>query len=52
MQIVHLLNDMYVKFDELTNVHNVYKVRAMLPFVVRVLRFQLNRFPQGGLVAL
>ena len=26
MQIVHLLNDMYVRFDKLTSVYGVYKV--------------------------
>ncbi|XP_041470939.1 guanylate cyclase soluble subunit beta-2-like [Lytechinus variegatus] len=29
IQIVHLLNEMYVVFDELTSVHNVYKVETI-----------------------
>ena len=26
MEIVHMLNDLYSKFDELTSIHGVYKV--------------------------
>ncbi|XP_072166485.1 guanylate cyclase soluble subunit beta-2-like [Diadema setosum] len=29
IQIVHLLNEMYVLFDELTSVHNIYKVETI-----------------------
>lgn len=34
MDVVQFLNSLYVKFDKLTNVHEVYKVRSHLPKMI------------------